>query len=300
MKYMPSYLLLVLAAGTVEIWAQEPPKITGIDHVEFFTTAPEANRNLYVKVLGLAEAAPLEAGEIQRFMVGAQWIGYRRAPDPGLNDRMDHVAFATDDCRALHGFLSAKGLNPGPIDESKDGSQQFRVKDPDGHTIEFRQPSKSASQPNDKGDPVSRRIIHAGFIVRDRAAEDHFYRDTLRFRPYWHGGMQPDRTDWVSLQVADGKEWLEYMLNAPANPDLQRSGVLNHVSLGVRDMKATEAKLEAHGWSPHGNEQAKIGRDGKWQLNLYDPDLTRIELMEFKPVEKPCCSEFEASHPEER
>ena len=34
----------------------------------------------------------------------------------------------------------------------------------------------------------------------------------------------------------------------------------------------------------------KIGRDGKWQLNLYDPNLTRVELMEPKPVETPCCS----------
>ena len=35
---------------------------------------------------------------------------------------------------------------------------------------------------------------------------------------------------------------------------------------------------------------AKIGRDGKWQLNLYDPNLRRVELLEPKPVEKPCCS----------
>ena len=300
MKCMPSYLMLVLAASTLEIGAQERPKITGVDHVEFFTTAPEANRHLYVTVLGLAETSPLEADEIERFLVGEQWIGYRRASDPSVNDRMDHVAFTTEDCQALHGYLSRKGLTPGPMEESKDGSRWFRVKDPDGHSIEFRQPSKSVSQPNSKGDPVSWQIIHAGFIVRDRTAEDHFYRDTLRFRPYWHGGMQPDRTDWVSLQVADGKEWLEYMLSAPPIPDLRTSGVLNHVSLGVRDMKATAAKLEAHGWTPHANEQAKIGRDGKWQLNLYDPDLTRIELMEFKPVEKPCCSDFEASHPEER
>ena len=42
-----------------------------------------------------------------------------------------------------------------------------------------------------------------------------------------------------------------------------------------------------------------MGRDGKWQLNLYDPDFTRIELMEFKPIEKPCCSEFQGRHPGE-
>jgi len=45
------------------------------------------------------------------------------------------------------------------------------------------------------------------------------------------------------------------------------------------------------------NEAPKIGRDGKWQLNLYDPDETRVELMEFTPVEKPCCSEYTGPHP---
>jgi hypothetical protein len=37
-------------------------------------------------------------------------------------------------------------------------------------------------------------------------------------------------------------------------------------------------------------EKPQIGRDGKWQFNMYDPNFTRVELMEPKPVEKPCCS----------
>jgi hypothetical protein len=32
-------------------------------------------------------------------------------------------------------------------------------------------------------------------------------------------------------------------------------------------------------------------------LNLYDPDETRVELMEFAPVEKPCCAEYTGPHP---
>lgn len=298
MKQMVSYLILILAACILGNSA-ERPKITGIDHVDFFTTTPEANDHLYVAVLGLAEADPLEAKQTQRFVVGTQWIGYRPAPDAKVNDRMDHVAFSTDDCDALRSYLSTKGVKVEAIDQLKDGSRRFMVKDPDGHTVEFRQRAKSDSQATSKNDPVSRRIIHAGFIVRDRSAEDHFYQDILGFRPYWHGGMQPDRTDWVSLQVPDGTDWLEYMLSAPANPDLRISGVLNHLSLGVRDIKQAQAKLESHGWTPHGNEQAKIGKDGKWQLNLFDPDLTRVELMEFKPTQKPCCSEFQGPHPEE-
>jgi hypothetical protein len=40
-----------------------------------------------------------------------------------------------------------------------------------------------------------------------------------------------------------------------------------------------------------------MGKDGKWQANLYDPDGTRVELMEFQPVTDPCCSPFTAPSP---
>jgi hypothetical protein len=64
-------------------------------------------------------------------------------------------------------------------------------------------------------------------------------------------------------------------------------------------MKEAQSILESHGWKPHGDEHAQMGKDGKWQLNLFDYDQTRIELMEFKPSQKPCCSEFTGPHPSE-
>jgi hypothetical protein len=57
--------------------------------------------------------------------------------------------------------------------------------------------------------------------------------------------------------------------------------------------------MEAHGWKPHGDEEAEIGKDGKWQLDVFDPDLSRVELMEFKPTQKPCCNDFTGPHPTE-
>jgi hypothetical protein len=89
------------------------------------------------------------------------------------------------------------------------------------------------------------------------------------------------------------------MLNQPTNADLRLTGVMNHISLGVKDIKAAQAKLEARGWKANEREHSQMGKDGKWQLNLYDPDQTRIELMEFTPAEKPCCSEFQGPHPAE-
>ena len=89
------------------------------------------------------------------------------------------------------------------------------------------------------------------------------------------------------MRVPDGDDWLEYMLNVH-NPTPKTRGVMNHLALGVPNMEAAYKSLTDRGVNP--TEKPKIGRDGKWQLNLYDPDLTRVELMEPKPVETPCCS----------
>jgi catechol 2,3-dioxygenase-like lactoylglutathione lyase family enzyme len=305
-------LVFVAASTLAQTTGVSRPRILGIDHVSFYTTAPDGVQRLYGGVLGLADAAAIEPGGTVRYMVGAQWVGYSAAPDPKVTDRMDHVAFTTDNIVGLRHYLTANGVKVSGVQGWPDHSLSFSIVDPEGHRVEFVEHAAvehatvvHAAVENAEADAaapataVSRRMIHAGFLVHNRDVEDHFYRDLLGFRLYWYGGMQPGKTDWVAMQVPDGTEWLEYMLNQPEHPDLRLTGVMNHISLGVADMKKAQAILESHGWKPHDGEKAQMGRDGKWQLNVYDPDLTRIELMEFKPVEKPCCSEFTGPHPSE-
>jgi catechol 2,3-dioxygenase-like lactoylglutathione lyase family enzyme len=301
MRMMAAILLGGLAMGAaLPAQAVKRPKITGIDHVAFYTTDADGVKQLYGEVLGLASATPIEPRETLRYTVGQQWVGFSPAPDPSSIDRMDHIALATNNVVAMREYLKAKGIETSEISELSDHSRRFMVTDPDGNKIAFIQRAKSASAaPAPPATACSRRIIHAGFIVYHRDLEDHFYKDILGFRPYWHGGMKPERTDWVAIQVPNGTDWVEYMLNQPEHPTLQVAGVMYHVSLGVKNMKVAESTLEAHGWKPHGNEHTQIGRDGKWQLNIYDPDKVRVELMEFRPVEKPCCSEFTGPHPSE-
>ncbi|HEV2398922.1 MAG TPA: VOC family protein [Candidatus Sulfotelmatobacter sp.] len=291
-------LLCTLVPLTAASQTTQRPRITGIDHVAFYTTSPDGVKHLYVDILGLASADPIEKGETVRYMSGKQWVGYSPASDPKATDRMDHVAFTTTNAAELRRYLAGKGIKAGAIETRSDHSLTFSAKDPEGHHIEFVERAKgetAASSPN----AVSHRMIHTGFLVYNRDAEDHFYREILGFRPYWHGGMKDNETDWVSLQVPDGTDWLEYMLNQPQHPDLRLTGVMNHISYGVADMSKAKALLESHGWKEHGDEHAQMGRDGKRQLNVFDPDLTRIELMEFKPAEKPCCSDFTGPHPTE-
>ena len=100
--------------------------------------------------------------------------------------------------------------------------------------------------------------------------------------------MKDNETSWVGMQVPDGTEWVEYMLNIPTDADHHTVGVMNHVALGVADIKATKEQLLKNGWKL--SEEPKLGRDGKWQLNLYDPNFTRAELMEPAPVREPPAS----------
>ena len=141
-------------------------------------------------------------------------------------------------------------------------------------------------------------MIHAGILVHRRDAEDHFYRDILGFRPYWYGGMH-DATDWVSLQVPDGTDWVEYMLNAGPTPSARTLGVDNHFSLGTAQISDVLQALARNGCEGPNCTKSQVGRDGKVQLNLYDPDLTRVEFMEFKPSGPICCSQFTGPMPTE-
>ena len=182
---------------------------------------------------------------------------------------------------------------PATLKPGLDKNLSFMIDDPEGRKIEFVQympgslhESKFKSLLPDTR--VSDHMIHSGFVVHDRATEDKFYKDILGFQVMWYGGMKDDQISWVDMRVPDGTDWLEYMLNVN-NPDSPKTrGVMNHLALGVKSIQPPYQKILDRGGKPP--QPPKLGRDGKWQLNMYDEDLTRVELMEFKPAEKPCCS----------
>jgi catechol 2,3-dioxygenase-like lactoylglutathione lyase family enzyme len=273
------------------------PRILGITQVELYSTNIEAAGRFFTAIFG-SEGTPVDTcewGNVSQVVgyfhfhsfCSGQHLRLEKAPKPPSSTLLREIAFAVDDVKAMKKYLAVKRI----AIEKNSGEQYFAVIDPEGHRIGFFQSSPSAAPSSASG----MRLIHVGFVVHDRAAEDRFYKDVLGFRPYWHGGMKDDQTDWMDMQVPDGSDWIEYMLNVPANADHHTLGVMNHIALGVPDIKAAREQLLKNGWKL--GEEPKIGRDGKWQLNLYDPDGTRVEFMEFKTVEKPCCSEFTGPHP---
>ncbi len=274
--------------------APQRPAITGVAFFRMYAADPAASAAFYTKTLGLPSKG---SDGVTRYTVnGSQWLEVKPLPSPAPVSRMEAVAFTTRDVAELERYLKARSV--AIAQPLKDGV--FGVHDPEGNLILFvQQGVKPAGLPAPLPDAPSHRIIHAGFMVADRANEDAFWQGILGFRPYWYGGPKPDAINWVSLQVPDGSDWIEYMLNNPPNPTLQHIGVMDHFSLGVVNMKDTVAKLAANHCEGPNCTKSQMGKDGKIQLNLYDPDLTRVEFMEFQPSEKPCCSEFTGKHPTE-
>jgi catechol 2,3-dioxygenase-like lactoylglutathione lyase family enzyme len=280
----------VAAVGTAG--AQARPAITGIAFARVYATQPDTSIAFY-KTLGFV---PESVGSTTQFAVSdSQWIEVEPLPQPAPPTRWDAVGYTTRDVKAMERYLEAKGV--AIAEPLKNG--EFGVRDPEGNSVYFVQAGsykRTVAQQLAKQES-SHRIIHTGILVKDATTENAFYQDILGFKPYWHGGMKDGSTDFVSLQVPDGTDWLEYMLNRPAQPSLRQAGVMDHFSLGVEHMSDAMAALKTTHCVGENCSKTQMGRDGKVQMNLFDPDLTRIEFMEFKPSGTTCCSAFTGPHP---
>jgi len=284
--------------------AQEGPKRPPIWGIGSVSIVLNGNPEFYNKQLGLEEQAEFCLGGcITRFGISPHQrleLLDGSPADPVTLKRIEGslvwVTFETSDIKMLRWYLESRKLRTTEIMASDPASAdpQFSIQDPEGHHIRFIEfTGKDHYKHNDV--QVSAHLIHAGFVVHDRAAEDKFYKDVLGFHVYWHGGMKEGEDNWVDMQVPDGTDWIEYMLKVPENATHKQLGVMNHIALGVPDIHAAREQLVKNGWK--GTEEPKIGRDGKWQLNLYDPDETRVEFTEFTPTKEPCCSPYTGPHP---
>jgi len=305
MRLVAYALTVLVLCGVAQAATPVRPPITSVSHLAVHAADPAKSEAFYVHGLVAEKGSTPENPKGARYYFSpTQFVEVLPLPPgPPRIDRLDHAAFNTADAEALRLYLAAKGVAvPARVETGADGGRWFDVTDPEGVRIQFVQPP--AKPPAVAVNPLSSRIIHVGFIVHDRAKADAFYRGILGFRPYWSGGMTDDAASWVSLQVPDGSDWLEYMLVAPPEgrgppPGMSQdtAGVLDHFSLGVPDTRLAYTLLWNEGRLEGQDETPKIGRDAKWQLNLYDPDGTRAEIMEFKAIGKPCCSPFTADDP---
>ncbi|MGH9470808.1 MAG: VOC family protein [Terriglobia bacterium] len=287
-------LAIAIAFPATAAPQNQPPAIAGIAHVAFQTSNAAAARHFYHNILGFDEVfdVPARGTTAAFFKVNDhQYVEIYPGLRSPQQDRLVDIAFETTDARALRRFIAGGGFAPGALHRLAAGSIGFGLTDPSGHRIEFVQYVPDSLIGRGLGKHLSKRristrIIHAGVTVPDRSQEDRLYKSLLDFHVMWYGGRTDQEVDWVDMRVPQGHDWLEYMLNVH-NPSPRALGVMHHFALGVPSVSSADAAILKRGYQPR---KPQIGRDGKWQLNLFDPDGTRIELMEPKPVRTPCCS----------
>jgi lactoylglutathione lyase len=290
--------IAALALATSLAAGAEPkrPRITGVAHIAIYVHDVDKALGFYHDFLGYNEAFRLnrDGGELHLVFVkinDRQFIEIFPEKEAGT-DRLNHIALEVEDAEAMRAYLALRGVKvPEKVPVGRIGNANFNIKDPDGHTVEIVQYLPDGKSMLDRGKNlpetrISPRMKHVGIAVAslDKALE--FYGDILGFQEFWRGSARGKELNWVNVRVPDGDDYVEFMLYKTP-PILERLGTMHHLCLEVADIEAAKSSLEARparkGYTR--DLEIRTGTNRKRQLNLYDPDGTRIELMEPKTVD---------------
>ncbi|MBI3207746.1 MAG: VOC family protein [Candidatus Solibacter usitatus] len=290
---------LILAFAVVSTaYAQQPkrPRITGVAHIALFVHDVDQARQFYKGLLGYGEPFLLNNpdGKLSLTFIKVndrQYIELFPEREAGT-DRLNHISIETDDAEAMRVYLASKGVAvPAKVGKGRIGNSNFNVKDPDGHTVEIVQYEPTGWSVREKGkfmtqDRLSTRMMHLGILVGSLDRANSFYRDILGFQEFWRGSRDEKQLSWVNMKVPDGDDYIEFMLYDTL-PEPNRRGTAHHICLEVPDMAkalaAVEAKPARKGYTRP--LEIRTGINRKRQMNLYDPDGTRVELMEPRTVD---------------
>jgi lactoylglutathione lyase len=257
------------------------PPILGVAHVRLLSSDLAKARAFYTGLLGFPEE-PQANEMVAIFRVNdRQRIIARRAVQD-VDERFLDVAFETSDRDAARVWLTSHGMKATAVDEpGEGGGDAVETVDPDGHAIRLIKLTSGAMRHDATDRRLSTRILHAGLTVRDAAKADAFYRDVLGFSEIWRGGRTEAVTNYINMRVPDGTDYLEYMLTT-GPLDRRQLGTEHHIALlvpSIQDaLEGVRARTSAE--DPNHHATPHIGINKKWQLNVYDPDGTRVEFME--------------------
>lgn len=291
----------LLAASELDVLAQGAspprPRITGISHVGYFVSDLPKAIAFWHDLLGFDESYDLKKQGSDDVRIAFIKINdhqhielFNEAPTAAPN-MMSHVCFTVDDLEQMRAYLRAKGFDVKPNNGAKTraGDYAFEIRDPDGTLIEFVEslPTGMEAQAAGKFMPATRiatSIYHVGFLAGNSEKSIAFYHDILGFNETWRGASDPKELSWINMQVPDGNDYIELMLYGKLPTTF---GGKNHISLVVPDVQKSIADLEARpAYKTYGKPiDMHVGKNGKRQVNLYDPDGTRVELMEARTVD---------------
>jgi len=291
-----SLLLAISFAGSIVGDDVKRPRILGLSHMALFVSDLKKARAFYEDFLGYQEPYVLKRED------GSDWIVFIKinddqyielfAENPKQDGHLNHIAFFTDSAQNLYEYLASRGVKvPDKVGKGRIGNSNFNIADPDGHTVEIVQYEPYSWTRREKGKfmpdtRISTQMAHVGVLVGALEASLKFYRDILGFQEFWRGSSSGKELSWVNMRVPDAQDYLELMLYSK-RPDAEQMGSKNHLCLVTPDIKKAVALLESRPARKNYTRpiEVKVGKNGKRQVNLFDPDGTRIELMEPNTVD---------------
>lgn len=294
----------VLAAGCLSGQNAVPrPEVLGVAHIAVYVKDLAKARQFYEKFLGFDEAFTLPDKDGKGVRIAFvkvndhQYIELFNEKDRG-EGQLNHISLYTDSADRMYAYLKSRGAelsDTAVVEKDQTGNKSFNVKDPDGHVVELLQYMPDSRTARDYGKlmpatRISDHIMHVGVLCGDLDRSMAFYGGILGLREFWRGSSSPRMLSWVNIRPAEGQDYIELMLyeTLPA-PDSR--GTAHHASLRVPDAEKALAELQkraAEGlYTPQAGKQLTIhvGVNKKRQINLYDPDGTRIELMEPNTID---------------
>jgi lactoylglutathione lyase len=290
-------LLATVAVVLHTFAADQPqrPRILGISHMALYVSDLGKARAFYKDFLGYAEPYALKRDDgtdrIAFIKINEdQYLELFAEPPKHDGEHLNHISIQTDSAEGMRQYLASQGVKvPDKVGKGKIGNLNFNITDPDGHTVEIVEyaPDSWTRQHQGKDLPdtrISTHIMHVGITVGPLEPAMKFYHGTLGFNEFWRGSSSGKTLSWVNMRVPDGQDYIEFMLYKDY-PDARRLGVMNHICLVVPNIQKAVATLEERpayaAYKQYGQPiEIKTGVNGKRQANLYDPDGTRVELME--------------------
>ncbi|MDQ2774025.1 MAG: VOC family protein, partial [Acidobacteriota bacterium] len=292
MKLYLAVTLALLLGTSARARSVSPPQIIGIAHISLLAHNFDASRSFYRDMLGFEEPYSLKNADgspsMTFFKVNeGQYIELAPEKTAGQS-RLNHFALEVPDAEAMRKYLNSRGVEvPDHVPTGRIGNLNFMIKDPQGVSVEIVQYGSASwtVQARGKfmsGHRISSRIMHVGFVVTDLKAELDFYTGVLGFREFWRGSKDGQVLSWINLKLPDSDDYIELMLYAKT-PAPNSVGSANHLCLEVfsADAALTLLKQRAAATNYKRPLEMHVGKNGKRQINLYDPDGTRTELMEL-------------------
>lgn len=290
-------LAMTAPAFGAEADALKRPRIIGISHAAFYVSDMAKARAFYEGFLGYTSPFSIprkNAGELVWIKINDHqsielFPGSEVAPNA---DRLYHIALEVEDAEAMRLYLRSKGVEVPPVTAvGKIGNKNYFVKDPNGNIVEIVEYASAGWTMRERGKflpdtRISTRLRHVGVMVGQLDASLKFYRDILGCVETWRGSAGGKLLNWVNLKLPESDDYIECMLYDKM-PSLDRLHTLHHICLEVNDVAKAGEILKSRPL-PEGCKiptEMKTGVNGRRQINYFDPDGTRVEIMEPRPFD---------------